>query len=212
MLADIRRDYTKGYLDIADVDPDPFAQFEAWFQDARAAGDIEPNAMTLATVSADGAPSARVVLLKGLDKEGFRFYTNYLSRKGEEMAGNRKVALCFWWAPVERQVRIEGVVEQLPLEESEAYFRSRPKGSQVGASVSPQSRVLADRQDLDQAFADALVAYEEAEVPFPDGRWGGYLVRPAVIEFWQGRRSRLHDRIRYRRDADGAWVIERLAP
>ena len=212
MLANIRRDYTRGYLDVVDVDPDPIAQFEEWFAEAQAAGDIEPNAMTLATANAEGIPSARVVLLKGLDAHGFRFFTNYLSRKGGEMTVNPRVALCFFWAPLERQVRIEGTVEQLPREESEAYFRSRPKGSQIGATVSPQSRVIERRDELDQAFADALVQYEADDVPFPDGTWGGYLVRPLAIEFWQGRKSRLHDRLRYTRSADGVWEIDRLAP
>lgn len=208
----MRRDYAAGELRRADLRPDPLAQFERWFADALAAeGVIEANAMTLATVDAAGQPHARVVLLKDCDARGFRFFTNYESEKGLEIAANARVALTFHWPPLERQVRIEGTAEKVSREESEAYFRSRPVRSQLGAWASAQSRVLADRQELEAAFAAREREFAGGEVPMPP-HWGGYVVRPEVVEFWQGRRSRLHDRFRYRRGTDGGWTIERLAP
>lgn len=196
----------------ADVDADPIAQFRRWLDEATAIGMIEPTAMTLATVDPDGQPSARVVLLKGLDAQGFAFYTHYGSRKGRALAANPRAAATFWWDRLERSVRIEGVTEKLTAAESEAYFRTRPQGSQVGAITSRQSQVVASRADLDARLAANLAAYAEAPVPFDPTRWGGYRLRPAVIELWQGRDNRSHDRLRYRRAPEGHWRIERLEP
>ena len=196
----------------ADVASEPIAQFRRWFDDATAVGMIEPAAMTLATVDADGRPSARVVLLKGLDEQGFAFYTNYGSRKARALAANPLAAATFWWDRLERSVRIEGVTERLTAAESEAYFRSRPQGSQVGAYTSRQSEVVASRAELDARLAANLAAYASAPVPFDPACWGGYRLRPEAIEFWQGRDNRSHDRLRYRRGADGGWRLERLEP
>ena len=188
-LADLRKDYTLAGLAEKDLARDPFRQFEKWFQEAEAAKLAEPNAMTLATASPDGRPSARTVLLKGLDGRGFVFYSNYESRKGRELTLNARVALVFPWIALERQVLIEGTVTTVAREESAAYFHSRPRASQLGAWVAQQSSVI----------------------PLPPN-WGGYRVAPETIEFWQGRRSRLHDRLRYRRDQEGGWLVERLSP
>ena len=196
----------------ADVDQDPITQFRRWLDDAIKIGMIEPIAMTLATVDADGRPSARVVLLKGLDAQGFAFYTNYQSRKARALAARPFAAATFWWDRLERSVRIEGAVEKLTAAESEAYFRSRPRGSQVGAITSRQSQVVASRAELDARLADNLARYASEPVPFDPSQWGGYRIRPAVIEFWQGRDNRSHDRLRYRRTDAGGWVIERLEP
>lgn len=196
----------------ADVDADPIAQFRRWLDEATAIGMIEPTAMTLATVDPDGQPSARVVLLKGLDAQGFAFYTHYGSRKGRALAANPRAAATFWWDRLERSVRIEGVTEKLTAAESEAYFRTRPQGSQVGAITSRQSQVVASRADLDARLAANLAAYAEAPVPFDPTQWGGYRLRPAVIELWQGRDNRSHDRLRYRQVHEGHWRIERLEP
>lgn len=210
-IENLRKEYTARTLEVEEAQADPFRQFEEWFAEAVRAQLPEPNAMTLATVGAGGQPSARIVLLKGFDREGFVFYTNYRSRKGEEMQKNPRVALVFLWLELQRQVRIEGSVERIDPEESTRYFQSRPRGSQIGAWASPQSAVIDRRDILEQRYAALENQYEEAEVlPRPE-HWGGYLVRPHRLEFWQGRASRLHDRIQYRLEEE-RWLIERLAP
>lgn len=195
----------------ADAPADPLALFAQWYLAAEAAELPEPSAMTLATASADGAPAARMVLLRGFDERGFVFYTNYQSRKAEELKQNPRAALVLFWAPFLRQIRIEGVVEPVSVEESDAYFRKRPLGHQLGAWASPQSQVIADRAYLEERLEILKGQFAaSAEAPRPP-HWGGYRVVAHTIEFWQGRENRLHDRLRYRRFADG-WVIERLAP
>ncbi|PLS79755.1 MAG: pyridoxamine 5'-phosphate oxidase [Chloroflexi bacterium] len=209
-IADLRRDYTLRGLSENEVDPDPLAQFRAWFDQAVAAKVLEPNAMTLATVGADGQPSARVVLLKGFDARGFVFYTNYESRKGRELLAHPRAALLFFWPDLERQVRVEGRVEKVADEESDAYFRSRPHGSRLGAWASPQSEVIPGREVLYQRLHELQQRFGDGEVTRPP-HWGGFLVRPTMLEFWQGRASRLHDRLRYQL-TDSGWQRERLAP
>lgn len=210
-LADMRKDYGLAGLQEKDLAKNPFRQFEAWFQEAAAAQITEPNAMTLATVGRDGRPSARTVLLKGSDGRGFVFYTNYDSRKARELEGNGRAALLFAWVPMERQIIIEGPVARVSREESAAYFQSRPRASQLAAWASPQSTVVAGRAVLEESFRVIEKKYEGREVPLPPN-WGGFRLAPETVEFWQGRRSRLHDRLRYRREPGADWVVERLAP
>jgi pyridoxamine 5'-phosphate oxidase len=208
---ELRVDYGRASLDESDVLPDPIEQFGVWFDEARAAKVPEPNAMTVATVGAGGAPSARIVLLKSFDARGFTFHTNYQSRKGEELAGNPRAALCFFWQPLERQVRIEGVVERTSPTESETYFRTRPVEAQVGAWVSQQSRPIASREELQSLLKQFKQRFGDGLVPRPE-HWGGLRVVPSAIEFWQGRPSRLHDRILYTRQPDSTWTRQRLSP
>jgi pyridoxamine 5'-phosphate oxidase len=208
---DLRRDYTAGRpLLESDVLPDPIEQFARWFGDATDAGIVDANAMTLATADSSGAPSARIVLLKGFDARGFVFFSNYNSRKGRELAANPRAALVLYWQPLERQVRIEGTIERTSREESEAYFRTRPPGAQIGAWVSQQSETIASREELDRRADDLQARFAAGPIPLPDF-WGGYRLVPTAIEFWQGRSSRLHDRLRYLRTATG-WTLRRLAP
>ena len=206
----MRREYAREALAEADVDADPVVQFWRWFEQAEQAGLLEPTAMTLATATPDGRPSARMVLLRGFDERGFCFYTNYESRKGIELAANPRAALVLWWGELERQVRIEGTVTRTSREESEAYFHSRPPGSQLSAAASPQSRVIEGRATLERRVAELATGSPDGKVPLPEF-WGGYRLAHEVVELWQGRPNRLHDRLRYRRVGD-AWRIERLAP
>ncbi|MEM8952380.1 MAG: pyridoxamine 5'-phosphate oxidase [Pseudomonadota bacterium] len=209
-LAAMREDYRAGGLAKADAADDPIMQFQSWFDAAVEGGVYEPNAMTLATVDPDGQPTARIVLMKGLDDRGLAFYTNKDSRKGQHLAANAKAALTFWWGPLERQVRFEGTISDVAADEADAYYASRPLGSRIGAWASPQSQVVASRSVLDEAERKLTETYADGEVPRPP-HWGGYRLAPHRVEFWQGRSSRLHDRLCYRL-AGGEWVIERLAP
>jgi pyridoxamine 5'-phosphate oxidase len=209
-LSQIRLDYSRAGLLEADLDPSPIAQFDRWFHEALTAEVTEVNAMTLATATSDGEPSARIVLLKGFDARGFTFFTNYESDKGRDLEANPRAALVFFWKELERQVRIRGAVARLTREESDAYFQSRPLGSRLGAWASSQSAVVSSRAEIDARFAEVSARFGDGPVPLPPF-WGGYRVAPDVIELWQGRPSRLHDRLRYTRIADG-WRIERLSP
>ena len=209
-VAAARAEYTRSGLTEGDLLDDPVAMFRGWYDDAHAAGLYEPNAMVVSTADGAGRPSARLVLLKGVSDEGFVFYTNKLSRKGVELEANRRCALLFPWHPLERQVRVEGVASRLTDDEVSSYFSARPRGSQLGAHASPQSQIVAGRDELDARFAEAETRYAGGDVPVP-ADWGGYRVRPETFEFWQGRPGRMHDRLRYRRTTSG-WVIERLAP
>jgi len=209
-IGNIRRDYTLARLDEASVDPDPLIEFARWFEEALKAEARDPNAMTLATANATGVPSARIVLLKGFDGRGFVFFTDYRSRKGAELAENPRAALVFYWPELERQVRITGGTAPVERQESETYFRSRPRASRLGAWISHQSQVIAGRQELDDRVPEMERRYPGDDVPLP-AYWGGFRLRPESIEFWQGRVSRLHDRIRYVRKGD-SWRIERLSP
>ena len=209
-IADIRKDYRRHVLTEQDVDANPIAQFQRWFDEAIAAAVVEPNAMCLATATPDAYPSARMVLLKGVDPRGFVFYTDYRSRKGQELSDNPHASLCFFWAELERQVRVNGAVQRVSRSESQAYFQSRPLPSRVGAWTSHQSMVLSDRAVLEQELTDNEARFAGGDVPLPD-HWGGFRVVPDEIEFWQGRESRLHDRIQFRRES-GVWVRRRLSP
>lgn len=210
-IAQIRREYVQPELSPRDLDPDPLVQFGRWFEVALAADVLEPTAMTLATVSPDGQPSARIVLLKGFGPDGFVFYTNYDSRKGEELAHNPKAALLFFWPVLERQVRIEGAVARVDRAESARYFESRPLASRLGALASKQSAVLESREELEKRYREVAERHADGQVPLPDF-WGGYALQPTAFEFWQGRASRLHDRFRYEPQAGGGWAVARLSP
>ncbi len=210
-LADLRKDYALAGLLEKDLARDPFRQFEKWFQEAEAAKLPEPNAMIFSTAGADGRPSARTLLLKGLDGRGFLFFGNYESRKGRELAVNPRGTMLFPWLALERQVIVEGAVTRISREESAAYFHSRPQASQLGAWASQQSTIIANRAMLEASMKAVEKKYAGTEVPLPP-TWGGWRLAPEAVEFWQGRRSRLHDRLRYRREASGDWVVERLSP
>jgi pyridoxamine 5'-phosphate oxidase len=213
-LSELRREDAVGGLVESDLTADPLEMFRRWMHDATVAGLHEPNAMVVATVSPQGVPSARMVLLKGMDARGFVFFTNFESRKAGELDANPACALLFPWHALERQVRIEGRAARLDEDESAAYFGTRPRGSQVGAWASPQSQVVGSRAELDERYAEAETRFRDGEVPRPP-YWGGYRVAPEVVEFWQGRRGRMHDRLRYRRagtETDSGWITERLAP
>ena len=210
-IADLRQEYSLQQLNKKDAHPNPFEQFTLWFDQAVAAKLPEPNAMTLATATPDGKPSARMVLLKGYDERGFVFYTNYKSRKGQQLLANPWGAIAFWWTQLERQVRIEGQIEQVSAEESDAYFHSRPQDSQLGAWASEQSQVIDSREVLEQRLQQLKKEYETKTIPRPP-YWGGFRLIPVAIEFWQGRPSRLHDRLLYQRTEEGSWMIQRLSP
>lgn len=212
-LARMRRTYQGRGIDVADLAPDWLAQFRLWFGDAVGSGLLaEPNAMVLATASTDAVPSARTVLLKGVDERGLTFYTNHDSRKGRDLAGNPVATAVFSWPVLSRQIVVAGSVGRIDRAESEAYFHSRPRGSQLGATASPQSRVIGSRAELERVLERVRAAHPDGtEVPLPD-HWGGFRIMPRTVEFWQGAVDRLHDRLRYRWTEEGAWVVERLAP
>ncbi len=211
LLETERKEYQGTGLSQSNCETNPIVQFERWMKEAQAAHLKEPNAMTLATATRDGRPSGRVVLLKEVSDIGFVFYTNYTSRKARDLETNPFAALSFYWPELERQVRVEGQVRRVPREQSEAYFRTRPRGSQLGAWASRQSEVVGNREELDAKLRDVDARYRERDVPAPEF-WGGYCVRPEAIEFWQGRPNRMHDRLQYRRKGEEAWLIERLSP
>jgi len=210
-LAQLRRDYARAVLDESSVSRDPLAQLQRWLAEAAEAQVLEPSAMTLATASREGKPSARIVLLKGLDEQGLVFFTDQRSQKGSDLAENPIAALAFWWGELERQVRVVGSVSMVAPAESDSYFRSRPLGSRVSAWASQQSRVVADRPTLEGQWERAARQHPGEDIPRPP-YWGGYRIAPAEYEFWQGRPNRLHDRLRYRKSAAGDWTIERLSP
>ncbi len=210
-IADIRKDYTMSTLDVDFVDPNPIIQFEKWFNEALKSEIAEPTAMNLATVTANGRPSSRIVLLKGIEQNQFIFYTNYYSQKGVELGANPACALNFFWPDLERQIRIEGVATRLLADASDEYFKSRPRGSQIGAWASPQSTIIKDRKILEDRVSEIEKRFEgKQSLPRPN-QWGGFAVEPFEIEFWQGRSSRLHDRLVYTK-VDQEWVLNRLAP
>jgi pyridoxamine 5'-phosphate oxidase len=213
-LPDLRIDYSQQSLLETDVNPDPIVQFQQWFDEALVAQLPEPNAMTIATATPDGIPSARIVLLKGVDSRGFVFFTNYNSQKGQELLTNPRAALVFHWTEQERQVRIQGTVEKISPIESDAYYDSRPAGSRLGAWASDQSQVIPDRSVLENRLEQLKTQHPDGDIPRPE-HWGGFRVMPQVIEFWQGRSNRLHDRLRYQKidsEIDSKWTIDRLAP
>jgi pyridoxamine 5'-phosphate oxidase len=210
-LADLRQNYTKGGLLKKNAEINPFQQFHKWFHEAIESDILEPNAMTLATINGEGKPVARIVLLKNLDEQGFVFFSNYSSQKGQNLANNPWASLVFWWGELERQVRVEGKVEKITDSESDQYFNSRPLGSQLGAWASPQSQVIPNRKFLEHRLEEFTNKYQDQVIPRPEN-WGGYRVIPNVIEFWQGRQNRLHDRLCYRLNDQGQWQIDRLAP
>lgn len=210
-MANMREAYDRPPLHAEGMAPEPIAQFEEWFDEARRADISRPNAMTLATTAPNGAPSARTVLLKQVDERGFVFFTNYRSRKARELAANPQAALVFWWSALERQVRVEGRVMRTAEEASDAYFHTRPRRSRLSAWASPQSETVEGRKALEERFAAVAAEYEDREAPRPP-HWGGYRLTPHTVEFWQGRPGRLHDRLRYHRTDDDDWQIERLAP
>lgn len=210
-IAGLRKSYSQKSLSEGDIDKDPLKQFDKWWQEAVTSTIDEVNAMTLATASADGVPSARVVLLKGFSQDGFIFFTNYDSYKGKQLMENPKACLVLYWKELERQVRITGMVQKISDQENDEYFRSRPLGSQLGASVSPQSNVIENREWLETRYRDLEKNVKNGEVQRPEN-WGGYIVKPVIIEFWQGRPSRLHDRIEYSLQENGEWQAVRLAP
>jgi len=210
-IADLRKEYSSQSLLETDVEPDPFDQFQKWWMQAVNSQINEPNAMTLATASSDGMPAARIVLLKGFDKDGFVFFTNYKSYKAMQLEENPRACLVFFWKELERQVRITGLVKKISEKQSDEYFYSRPKGSQIGAWTSPQSQVIESRDWLDKQYLQLSEEFKEKELKRPP-YWGGYLVTPVIIEFWQGRPSRLHDRIQYSLQENGSWKTERLSP
>ena len=211
LISDMRVHYDRSPLEESSVDPDGMKQFHTWFEEASNADILEPNAMTLSTINAEGFPSSRIVLLKGLEPEAFIFYTNYESDKGQQISKNPNISLLFLWKALHRQVRIQGVATKMTKEESESYFHTRPKGNQIGAWVSPQSRIIESKQFLADRKAALIEQYKDADqLPLPDF-WGGYRVIPSVIEYWQGQPNRLHDRLRYTRTDEG-WKIDRIAP
>jgi len=210
-LQDIRKEYAQAALNVHEADPSAFHFFRQWLQEALNAKVHEPTAMCLSTIGEDDFPHSRIVLLKELSEEGFVFFTNYTSHKGQQLALNPKACLNFFWPELERQVRVRGIVEKVPAEDSVAYFTSRPVGSQIGAWASPQSEVIPSREYLEEKVAEVQKNYD-AENPKRPPHWGGYCLKPVVVEFWQGRPSRLHDRLRYTQNGEGAWKIERLAP
>ena len=209
-LADLRQHYTKGGLEEHQIPDSPFILFNEWFLQAGELGVLEPNAMVISTVSADNKPSSRVVLLKGIEDEGFIFYTNYESRKGKELEHNPYISVLFFWPEAERQIRIEGKVSKISTETSKAYFVSRPRESQLGAWASAQSSIIKGRHSIEESYQQFLAKYEGKEIPLPDF-WGGYIIHPSSFEFWQGRPSRLHDRMKYNKHQD-SWHIVRLSP
>lgn len=210
-ISDLRKSYDTSGLRESELESDPLRQFQKWFGEAAAAQPVEPNAMTLATATKDGIPSARMVLLKGFDERGFVFFTNYESQKGRELEENPQAALVFYWPELERQARVTGQVSRVTREESEAYFQSRPVGSRLGAWASHQSQVIPNRELLEKRLEALTNEYQGRDIPLPP-YWGGYRLAPRTIEFWQGRPNRLHDRLRYTRQGDGRWLIERLSP
>ena len=210
-IADLRKEYTRASLDIESVFEDPFKQFEKWFKEAQEGQLPEPNAMVLSTVDAEGQPFQRTVLMKALEEKGIVFYTNYKSRKAEQMAENNRVNVLFPWFPMERQVAVQGRAVKVSSKESLAYFLSRPHGSQLGAWVSQQSQVIGSRSILEMKLAEIKQKFKEGKVPLPDF-WGGYRIEPTSFEFWQGRQNRLHDRLLYQKQDDGSWKISRLSP